>query len=74
MDLNEDNVNFLRADLLKSEEFISYIGVPLVAKGQLKGILEVFQRSPLNPDDGWKDFLQISRPGRHRCGQRHAVR
>jgi PAS domain S-box-containing protein len=59
IDLNEVNENFRRADLLKSEEFISYIGVPLVAKGQLKGILEVFQRSPLNPDEGWKDFLQI---------------
>jgi PAS domain S-box-containing protein len=59
MDLNEDKARFLRADLLKSEEFISYIGVPLVAKGQLKGILEVFQRSPLNPDESWKDFLQI---------------
>ncbi len=35
-----------------------YICVPLIAKGQVKGILEVFHRSPLEPDSEWLDFLE----------------
>ena len=40
MDLNEDNVNFLRADLLKSEEFISYIRMGLDGKIKDEKIME----------------------------------
>ena len=47
-----------RAALLKDEEFKQYFGVPLVAKGQLKGVLEVFQRSPLQPDAEWLHYLE----------------
>ncbi|HYF63092.1 MAG TPA: response regulator, partial [Herpetosiphonaceae bacterium] len=43
--------------LLAGEDFVSYIGVPLIAKGQVKGVLEVFQRSPLAPDQEWLDFM-----------------
>jgi PAS domain S-box-containing protein len=39
------------------EDFICYYGVPLTAKGQVKGVLEVFQRSLLEPDAEWFDFL-----------------
>jgi PAS domain S-box-containing protein/putative nucleotidyltransferase with HDIG domain len=52
----EDNV-FARLDLIKGEDFVSYYGVPLVAKGQVKGVLEIFHRSPLNPDEEWFEFL-----------------
>lgn len=37
---------FLRAELLKEEQFVEYIGVPLVAKDSLKGVLEIFNRTP----------------------------
>jgi PAS domain S-box-containing protein len=47
-----------RAPLLATEEFYSYIGIPLIAKGQLKGVLEIFHRSPLSPDPEWFDFLE----------------
>jgi putative nucleotidyltransferase with HDIG domain len=30
----------------------------LIAKGQLKGVLEVFQRAPLDVDDDWLSFLE----------------
>ena len=30
----------------------------MVAKGQLKGILEVFHRNPLDPDEEWLTFLE----------------
>lgn len=38
--------------------FISYFGIPLVAKGQVKGVLEVFNSTQLNPDIEWLDFMQ----------------
>ena len=42
---------------LTGEDFVCYYGVPLIAKGQVKGVLEVFHRSPLKPDTEWFDFL-----------------
>jgi PAS domain S-box-containing protein/putative nucleotidyltransferase with HDIG domain len=39
------------------EGFVSYYGVPLVAKGQVKGVLEVFTRAPLSPSLDWIEFL-----------------
>jgi len=50
---------FLRAALLKDEDFLEYFGVPLVAKGMLKGVLEVFHRAPLNPDVEWVNYLEV---------------
>ncbi len=40
------------------EGFIAYYAVPLIAKGQVKGVLEVFHRAPLDPDEEWLDFLE----------------
>jgi PAS domain S-box-containing protein/putative nucleotidyltransferase with HDIG domain len=41
----------------KGEDFICYFGVPLISKGQVKGVLEVFRRTALDPDREWFDFL-----------------
>jgi len=43
---------------LQSEGFVAYYGVPLVAKGQVKGVLEIFHRAPLTPDEEWLHFLE----------------
>jgi len=43
---------------LKSEMFVAYYGVPLLAKGQVKGVLEIFHRAPLTPDPEWLGFLE----------------
>ena len=40
------------------EKFISYFSVPLIGKGEVKGVLEIFHRSALNPDQGWISFLE----------------
>ncbi|MEK6758186.1 MAG: HD domain-containing phosphohydrolase [Deltaproteobacteria bacterium] len=56
-DLGEDGGEFRRSDLLKEEGFVSYYAVPLIAKGEVKGILEIFDRAALDPDRGWLDFL-----------------
>jgi len=44
--------------LVESEGFQSYIGVPLMAKGKVKGVLELFHRSPLNPEQDWLNFVE----------------
>ncbi len=42
---------------LAGENFVCYFGIPLVAKGIVKGVLEVYHRTPLEPDQEWLDFL-----------------
>jgi len=43
---------------LSGEDFASYFGVPLVAKGKFLGVLEVFRRTSQVHREGWLDFLQ----------------
>ncbi len=45
-------------DLFVREGFNFYVSAPLVAKGQLKGVLEVFSRSPLDVHEEWLQFLE----------------
>ncbi len=56
--LNEAGDQFQRASLLAGENFLEYYGVPLVSKGEIKGVLEVFHRSPLSPRAEWLDLLE----------------
>jgi len=46
----------LNSDLLQ-EKFANYYAVPVIAKGQVKGVLEIYHRSVLQPDDDWLEFL-----------------
>ena len=57
-DLTDAGANFRRAQLLADEDFVSYYAVPLITKGEVKGVLEIFSRTPLNPDREWLDFLE----------------
>src|SRR5688572_27869708 len=41
---------FTRGPIIKEEEFSAYHAAPLIVKGQLKGVLEVFHRAPLGAD------------------------
>ena len=56
-DLRNRKTDFLRSPLFSSEGFVAYYAVPLIAKGHVKGVMEVFQRAPLDPDQDWLDFL-----------------
>jgi PAS domain S-box-containing protein len=56
--LQENDVKYLKERALSSENFIAYHAVPLIAKGQLKGVLEIFHRSFLGQDSEWIDFLE----------------
>jgi len=57
-DLRDEKTRFTRAPQLQNEEFVTYIGVPLIAKGNVKGVLEIFHRQSLTPDQDWLDFLK----------------
>ena len=45
-------------ELLEGEGFVTYFGVPLISKGKVLGVLEVFHRVPLTPYPEWVDFLE----------------
>ncbi len=57
-DLRSVSIDIKRGYLLTEEKFISYYGVPLVAKGKIKGVLEIFHRSHLAHDAEWLQFLE----------------
>jgi HD-GYP domain-containing protein (c-di-GMP phosphodiesterase class II) len=43
--------------LIRREGFVTYIGIPLIVKGQIKGVFEIFHRSSLSPTVDWMEFL-----------------
>ena len=47
-----------RSGILPNENFVSYHAVPLVASGQVKGVLEVWHRSVLRLDEEELEFLE----------------
>ena len=49
---------FKRSKYMADEKFITYYGVPLIAKGNVIGVLEVFHRCSLDPDQEWLGFLE----------------
>lgn len=50
------NIPFHR--LWVEEDFVDYICAPLIVKGEVKGVLEVYGRSKLNPGSEWFEFLE----------------
>ena len=56
-DLSEASGDLLRFPFLKDEGFVAYHGTPLVAKGHVKGVLEIFHRSTLETNHDWLGFL-----------------
>ena len=57
--LKENLGGFKKSANLPYEDFTSYIGIPLIAKGQIKGVMEIFHREPLELDQEGKDFLEV---------------
>ena len=53
----QESAEAVRDPLLKREGFVSYIGVPLIVKGQIKGLFEIFHRSQISPDHEWMQFM-----------------
>jgi putative nucleotidyltransferase with HDIG domain len=57
-DLRTDPKSLVNASSLAKEGFVSYYAAPLITKGQVKGVLEIFHRLLLDPDDEWLGFLE----------------
>jgi PAS domain S-box-containing protein len=55
--LENQPTDTLFAPGLLQEKFSNYYAVPVIAKGEVKGVLEIYHRSLLQPDDEWLDFL-----------------
>ncbi|NDY41511.1 HD domain-containing protein [Dissulfurirhabdus thermomarina] len=57
-DLHDPAQGFRRFDLVRDEGFECCYAVPLIAKGQVKGVLEVFFRRHPESDPEWFDLLE----------------
>lgn len=57
-DLSKEPEESARAQLLADERFVACFAVPLVAKGQLIGILEAYHREHVGAEPEWGNFLQ----------------
>lgn len=58
-DLTQEETKFTRSLAFAAEKFVSYFGVPLLAKGQLVGVLEIFHRSPLDPSQQRLELFEM---------------
>jgi response regulator RpfG family c-di-GMP phosphodiesterase len=50
--------NYPTASLPAGEDFVSYYGLPLITKGKVNGVMELFQHTPLLPYAEWTNFLE----------------
>lgn len=57
-DLQEDGSEFLRSPYIADEGFASYCGIPLTAKGTIKGVLEIFFRKQMELSEEIKSFVE----------------
>lgn len=57
-DLKQVKVSLESIDQPLADEFATYVGVPLVVKGQVKGVLELFQLRKFLPSDDWLEFIE----------------
>ncbi|MEW6594109.1 MAG: HD domain-containing phosphohydrolase [Thermodesulfobacteriota bacterium] len=55
--IDQPDSPFVRRELVTDERFVFYCAVPLVGKGQVKGVLELFMRREFVPEEEWKEFL-----------------
>ncbi|HLA07296.1 MAG TPA: PAS domain S-box protein, partial [Anaerolineales bacterium] len=56
-DLAHEPKNLFLTSFIEGENFTSYYGAPLIVKGQVIGVLEVFNRSVVERDSEWLDFF-----------------
>jgi len=57
VDLDE-NWDGLGRPALRHEGFVSYYAAPMLARGTINGVLEIFHRTRLEPDQEWLEFLE----------------
>jgi HD-GYP domain-containing protein (c-di-GMP phosphodiesterase class II) len=57
-DLNREATSLSNSPSFEEENFVTYYGIPLIARGKIKGVLEILHRSPIEADPDWIDFLK----------------
>jgi len=57
-DLHNSQTDFPGSSHFASEFFVAYYAVPLISKGNVTGVLEIYKRSPIDADQEWLDFLE----------------
>lgn len=57
-DLNSESTAFKESIHFRNEGFVAYYAIPLLAKGQVEGVLEIFSRQQLSPTKDWLEFLE----------------
>lgn len=55
--LQEKGITCINPSFMDEENVSAYYGLPLIAKGQVKGTLEIFHRTQINPEPEWLDFM-----------------
>jgi PAS domain S-box-containing protein len=45
--------------LIAEEDFVAGLYSPLITKGEVKGVLQVFSRTPIIPEPSWLGFLEV---------------
>ncbi len=56
--LVETGGKLAKALKMANEEFVDYYGTPLIVKGEVKGVLEIYHHSHLKADSEWLEFLE----------------
>ncbi len=56
-DAPESTSTFFNSERLAGEGFVTYYALPLIVSGRVNGVMEIFHRAPLDPDEDWLDLL-----------------
>ncbi|MBX3144893.1 MAG: PAS domain S-box protein [Trueperaceae bacterium] len=57
-DLAQTGERGVAVDVRHLSDYASYMAVPMLAKGQLQGVIEIYSVAPLQPTDEWLEFLE----------------
>jgi PAS domain S-box-containing protein/putative nucleotidyltransferase with HDIG domain len=57
-DVATSGVAIAQLELIKAENVAAYFAVPLITKGQVMGVLEIYHRTALDPNEEWLNFLE----------------
>jgi PAS domain S-box-containing protein len=58
LELGQARETLSRFSFLSGEDFTSHYATPLVVKGQVKGVLEIFHRASIEPEHTWLGYFE----------------
>ncbi len=57
-DLRQSGEHGVAVDRRHQTAYASYMAVPMLAKGQLQGVIEIYSMAQLQPTDEWLEFIE----------------